>query len=219
MTSVKDLPVFPVVILDAVVQWEHLFSIDEKRTVNGKPVGDDRYNLTVLLTEEHAAEALVAAEKAAQSVSTDAQEVAKGVLKRIKKLDDDKLREMGFAYKMKTYSNDEVEVLAKQGGKSIAPEPGRADKRPYPQFQLGIKRGQHVAIGVAFRGYENSEGEPRVSCFLNAVVVDRVRPPENLPGGNRPDARKLMGHLIEGAGGEGEGGDVSATLASLIESA
>lgn len=198
MADLRNAPIVPVTFGPVTVQWEHLFAPDEKRVVNGKNVGDDRYNLTVLFGEEAAQPALKAAAQAVQHATSNADAIKAAVFERIKPVDDDELKKLGFAFRMKTYSRDPVPVVDKRGGRAIEPPAAKLAAKTYPQFGLGVKQGAQAHLAVAFRVYENSEGAARASAFLNAVLVDTAAEPVKLPGG-RPDPNKLFGHLIEGA--------------------
>lgn len=190
-------PIFDVVV-PATVMWEHIFAIDVKRVQNGKTVGDDRHNMTVLFRETDAAEALQAAAKAVAHRTTDQQAITAAVFKRLKPIEDEGLKKLGFAYKMKAYSRDPVPVISKQGGHEIKPSERQLSGPTYPQFKLGVKQGAAVHVHVGFRVYEEADGHPGCSAFLNAVLLDEATPPVQLPGG-RPDPTRLFGSLIEGA--------------------
>lgn len=209
----QKLPVHQALVGPAVVLWEHIFAPDKKRVVNGKPVGDDRFNMTVLLTQENARTALEAAGTAAADMGVDSNDMIRAaVFERVKPLDDDALKALGFAYKMKCYSRDPVPVVSRQGGREIKPSDELAARDPYPQFRLGVKQGATVHLAIGFRGYEDSKGFPGVSAFLNSVLVDESVEPRQLPGG-RPDPTKLFGSLIEGA----EVPAAAGAFADLIE--
>lgn len=206
----KD-PIIPVTAGPVTVQWEHLFAIDHKRTVNGKKVGDDRYNLTVLIDAETAKPLLQAAAQAVSARTSDQDVIRKAVFERVTPVEDEELKKLGFAYRMKTYSRDPIPVVNKKGGAAIEPPAAKLAQQTYPQFGLGVRQGAQVYIAVGFRVYEgdNSLG---ASAFLNAVLLDTSVEPRQLPGG-RPSPRKLFGGLIEGA----EASPGAEKFAGLIE--
>jgi len=212
--NAKELPIYQTVINDAVVLWENLFAIDKPRHAkDGTPIGDGKYNMVVLLTNEAAAPVIAEATKAMKAVSNDEHLIDHRLKKRIVPVEDEALKALGFAFRMKVYSKDPIDVLAKQGGRAIEPDPAEAKREPYPQFHLGVKQGQHVAVVVGLRGFQTSDGDPDLSRFCNGVLVDTVQEPVTLPVSKRPDPRRLFGRLIE----NDAPGTAASELASLIE--